>query len=303
MRKALYLAIAASLGAAPMAQAQEAAVFKPSGGWTAEFGDDYCRLIRNFSDGKDEVSLALERTHPGEVVRLIIVGEGIKPYGSAEEIELSLLPAGAPVKARFYRSQTADGKQYLTFDPAPLAPAAGPPPAAGGPPGPPIYDREKEKATAQGIAGFSLAAGLSAPARFETGALKAPVEVMQTCADDLLEVWGLDPQKHRTMTAAPVPTPPSNGVLPQGTIPFTEFGKLSGGSNQVRLIIGADGKPTSCTIYAPTLSKTLNDRICSLAMERASFQPAKDAGGAAMASFWMGSPMFLGPPFPSGRGR
>jgi hypothetical protein len=291
MRTTLYLCALASLAAAPIAQAQDTAVFKPAGGWTADFGDDYCRLIRNFSDGKNEVSLALERTHPGEVVRLIIVGEGIKPYRSAEEIEYSLLPAGAPAKARFYRSQTADGTQYLTFDPAPLAPALGPPP------GPTVYDREKEKETAQGISGFSLAAGLASPARFETGALKAPVEVMQACADDLLEVWGLDPQKHKTMTAAPVPTPPSNGVLPQGTIPFTEFGKLSGGSNQLRLIIGADGKPTSCTVYLPTLSETLNDRICKLAMDRASFQPARDAEGQPMPSFWMGSPMFLGPPF------
>ena len=39
-------------------------------------------------------------------------------------------------------------------------------------------------------------------------------------------------------------------------------------------------------------------------MEKASFTPAKDAAGETMASFWMGSPMFLGPPMAmGGRGR
>ena len=41
-------------------------------------------------------------------------------------------------------------------------------------------------------------------------------------------------------------------------------------------------------------------KLQALAKERASFQPAKDAGGQPMASLWMGSPMFLGPPFPGG---
>ena len=90
-------------------------------------------------------------------------------------------------------------------------------------------------------------------------------------------------------------------MLPRNTIPFDQFEKLGGGANQVRLLIGADGKVTACAIYSPSLSPSLNERICSLAKERASFQPAKDAGGQAMASVWMGSPMFLGPPPPGGR--
>ena len=103
------------------------------------------------------------------------------------------------------------------------------------------------------------------------------------------------------MTSAVVLNPNPNGVLPQGTIPFSEFGKLGGGANEVRVLVSAEGKPTSCTIYSPSLSQSLNERICSLVMEKATFQPAKDAAGEPMASYWMGSPMFLGPPFPGAR--
>ena len=93
-----------------------------------------------------------------------------------------------------------------------------------------------------------LTEGLVSPVRVETGSLRAAIEALQACADDLLTVWGLDAEKHKTMTAPPIMNPNPDGVLPQGTVPFSEFGKFSGGANQVRLLIGADGKVTACAI-------------------------------------------------------
>lgn len=296
MRKLLFGCALAGLLLAPAAQAQEGAVFRPVGGWTADYGDEYCRLIRTFSDGKDEVSVAFERTQPGAAMRLIMVGDGIKTFRGADEIGFTFTPAGNSATARYVRSETADGKQYLNFDPVTLASFAF---APGAPP--PPYNREAEQEAARGLNGLALAEGLTDPVRFEMGSLRAPVAALQACADDLLKVWGLDPEKHKTLTAAAVLNPDSNGVLPQGTIPFSEFGKLGGGANQVRLMISAEGKPTSCTIYSPSLSESINERICGLVMAEATFQPAKDADGQPMASFWMGSPMFLGPPFPGRR--
>lgn len=293
-RKVSLFALAALVLAPSPAQAEDGA-FTATGNWTADYGDDYCRLVRTFSDGKDELSLALERLQPGAQVRLILVGNGLKLFRSADQIGYQFAPSGASGKARYVRSQTADGKQFVSMDPVTLAAFA--PPAPDTPPGPPpLYSRDAEQETARGVGTIALSEGLTSPVRIETGSLRAPVAAMQACADDLLKVWGLDPEKHKTMTALPFPNPNPDGVLPQGTIPFSEFGKLAGGANQVRLLIGADGKPTSCTIYSASLSQSLNERICSLAMQRASFQPAKDADGKPMASLWMGSPMFLGPP-------
>jgi hypothetical protein len=301
MRRKVSLLALAALALAPLRAQAEVGVFTPSGGWTADYGDDYCRLVRTFSDGKDQLSLALERLQPGAQVRMIMVGDGLKPFRGADQIAYQFAPSGAAGKARYVRSQTPDGKQFVSFDPVFLAALT--PPAPGTPPGPPpVYNREREQETARGITGIALAEGLTSPVRIETGSLRAPIAAMQACADDLLKVWGLDPDKHKTMTAAARLNPSPDGVLPQGTIPFSEFGKFGGGANQVRLLIGADGKVTACTIYSPSLSQSLNDKICTLAKERATFQPAKDADGQAMASVWMGSPMFLGPPL-GGRGR
>ena len=65
MRKWLLGLAAAGLLASPAAQAQDEAVFRPAGTWTADYGDDYCRLIRTFTDGTREVSLALELHEAG----------------------------------------------------------------------------------------------------------------------------------------------------------------------------------------------------------------------------------------------
>lgn len=305
MKGMLSWIAAAALVVAPaaqvQAQAQAETVFKPAGNWTADYGDDYCRLIRNFTDGTREFSLALERVQPGDQVRLIAVGEGMRPFRGAEQIAYQFLPSGSAGKARYVRSDTPDHKQFVSFDPVTLAqPVPFTPPAPGTPFVPPVYSRADEQAVARGITGFVLTEGLISPVRIETGSLAAPIGALQACADDLLNVWGLDAEKHKTMTAMAVLNPNPDGVLPQGTIPFGEFGKLGGGANQVRLLIGTDGKVTACSIYSPSLSQTLNDKICTLAKQRASFQPAKDAAGQPMASVWMGSPMFLGPPFPGG---
>jgi hypothetical protein len=316
MRTMLSLMAVAGILAAPAAQAQQAGVFTPTGDWIADYGDDYCRLVRTFSDGKDELSLALERLQPGTDVRMIFVGKGITPFRGADQITYQFGPSGAVLKSGYVRSAAADSAQYIGFNPVMLSPPSFGPPGSAPAPGaeapppafdpslpfvPPPYNRTAELDAARGITSISLTDGLTSPVRIDTGGLRAPIAALQACADDLLAFWGLDPDKHKTMTAPVALNPRSDGVLPQGTIPFTEFSKLAGSANQVRLSIGADGKPTACSVYSPALSETLNSRICNLAMERATFVPAKDSGGQAMASVWMGSPMFLGPPFPGMR--
>jgi hypothetical protein len=275
-------------------------VFEPSGPWALDYGDDYCRLARTFSDGSDELALAFERIQPGPFMRMVLVSDGIKMYRRASTIGWRFTPTDAGRESPYTKSQTADGKQYFNLGPVMLAPMA--PPAPGAPPAPPPpYDPAQEQATAKALTGFVLEGGLTSPVQVETEALDAPIGALQACADDLLKTWGLDPVKHGVGYTPAIPESGGVGWLPTGTIPFTDFGKLAGGSNQVRLMVDASGKPSACHIHWPTLGQSLNDRICKTLLDKGKFQPAKDPGGQAMASYWVGDPMFLGPPPPGGR--
>lgn len=290
----------AGLAATPVAATAQdkAQVFKPTGQWSLDYGDDYCRLARNFSDGKNSLALAVERIQPGPSARMILVSDAIKRFHSATDIGWHFTPSDPERKARYTHAPTADGKEYYNFGQFTLAPFV--PPSPGTPPAP--YDRGKEQAAAKAMTGFVVDNGLTAPVQVDTGPLDAPVAALQACADDLAKTWGLDPAKLRTQTAAPIPEGGGVGWLPQGTLDFGDFPKLSGDSNQVRLMVDAAGKPTACAIHWSTLDAATNDRICKTLMARAKFTPAKDAGGQPMAGYWVVSPLALGPPVRAGGG-
>lgn len=297
------LAAGAMLAASPVTALAQDKVqqFKPTGPWALDYGDDYCRLARTFSDGSDELALALERIQPGPFMRMILVGDGIKMYRSADTIGWRFTPSDAERKSAYTRSETADGRQYFNLGQVMLAPMA--PPAPGTPPAPPPpYDPAQEQAAAKALTGFVLEGGLTSPVRVETEALNAPIGALQACADDLLKTWGLDPAKHTAGYTPAIPEGGGVGWLPSGTIPFTDFSKLAGGSNQVRLMVDASGNPTDCHVHWMTLEQSLNDRICKTLLDKGKFQPAKDPSGQGMASYWIGNPMFLGPPPPGGGG-
>jgi hypothetical protein len=298
----MALAAAGLIGSAAAATAQDvpASMYKPAGQWSLDYGDDYCRLARNFTDGTNTLAVAFERIEPSANMRLILVGPDLKTYRSAEEIGWHFLPSDAERKARATYSQTGDGKRWYNLGPVTLAAAT--PPTPGSPPAPPaLYSRTAEQATAKGISGLVLDTGLTTPVQVDTGDLGAPIAALQACADDLAKSWGLDPTALKSETAPAVPEGGGVGWLPQGTIAFTDFAKLGGGSNQVRLMVDASGKPTSCAIHWPTLDEATNDKICKALMDKARFTPAKDVSGQPMAGYWIGSPLFLGPPVPGGR--
>ncbi len=324
MRFATFTSCVAVAGLAatppPVAAQNAATAFKPAGQWALDYGDDYCRLSRTFSDGKDDLAMAVERIEPGPMARLILISNAIKPFRSAEEIGWHFTPSDRERKARYTHSTTAEGKQYYNLGPFMFGGLgegySGPPPVVviaerkpssspSAPPNPlsppPPFDRAKEQAMAKTMTGLVLDNGLNTPVQVEIGDLSAPVKALQDCADDLAKSWGLDPAKLKTETAAAIPEKGGVGWLPQGTVGFGDFGKLGGGANQVRLMVDATGKATSCTIHWATLETTTNQKICAAAMANAKFTPAKDATGQPMPGYWIGSPMFMGPPFPGRR--
>lgn len=296
--------IAAGAMAAPLpAAAQEQpAVFRASGPWSLDYGDDYCRLARNFSNGAGTLSIAFERIQPGPSMRLVVVSNAVKPYRTAQELGWRFTPSGAERKNRYTVSASGDGRPLYTFGEVTVLPFT--PPAPGTPPAPsPVYDRAAEQAAAKAFDGFVIDSGLTAPLQVETGDLAAPIGALQACADDLAGTWGLDPAKLKAATSPALPQGGAAGWLPAGIIPFADFSKLGGGANQVRVMVDAAGKATGCTIHWATLDKTVNDKICAAVTANASFAPAKDAAGQPMAGYWVASPMQMMPPFRGGRRR
>ena len=299
MKKILAAAMALCAFAGP-AHADDNAgprVFKPQGPWAADYGDDYCRIGRNFSDGTDQVSFAIDRIQPGNGVRLILIGDGLKLYRRALSVGYRFLPSGDSRTGMLLRSESLDGTQYLLLSPVFMAE----PPKPGTPP--PPYDRTAEQAYAGAIQGLSLTDGTVEPVEIETGDLKPVIAALQACTDDLIKYWGLDVAKHQTEKRPVLPDGDTSKWIPMGTIGFRDFAKLGGGMNQVRLMVDASGKPTDCKIHYASLDDLTNKKICKVLLDNAHFLPALDADGNPFASYFTTSPLFLSGPGFGGRGR
>lgn len=298
-RKSAAPLLAAFLMSATPLSAQDLKTFKPASAWALNYGDDYCRLMRDFKSGDEVVGVFLERTQPGPMFRLILVGNSIKLFRSAPDIGYRLHPSGAPRVAQKLRYQTADGQQYLNLGPTTFADMA--PPAPGAPPMmPPPYTREGEGAAAAKVTGIALDRGLTNPILVETGALGEAARALQACADDLISSWGLDAEKHKSLIRVAMPAQPTAGLITSDAIPFADFAKLNGGNNEIRMMIDKTGSATSCHIHWPTLGEPTNKKICASLMEKGKFLPALDQSGQAIDSYWITSAFFLMPPFGGG---
>ena len=289
--------MAPALAVPVVAQDAGPRVFTRTGSWALDAGEDVCRLARAFTNGTDQISLALERNRADPVVRLVLVGDAVAPYRSAEEIGYAFLPANDQRSARYVHSETADGQGYFNFGAVFIGanPFAGPPPADPAAP----YNRAAEQDFAAGITAIEFNTGLTQNIRLETGSLRGAITALQACADDLLRTWGLDWERHQTMTRRAVPAGPAFEWVPGGVVGFQDFASFAGAQNPFRVMVSAEGRPTSCTAHWVSLEARQNERICAGIMENGAFTPALDAAGQPMASYWMVDYMFgLSRPFP-----
>lgn len=296
------IAMLAGFAQAPAMAQDEPLTFKPTTQWAVEYGADYCRLARDFSDGKDTISIAMERIQPGNTLRLQFVGDAIKTFRGANQLGYRYLPSGDNRVVLPARATATNGQQFLNFGevfigPAPRFPAPGEAPA---PPAP--YTREGELDYAAGVNAILLTDGMIRPIRIETGSLKAPVGVVQNCADDLLKVWGLDVEAHKRLQRPVFPASDVTKWLPGGTLGFEDFGRIAGSANQFRVMVDADGRATACHVHFPSLEAAKNERICKALLANGKFMPALSAEGKAIASYWTVAPFWLMPP-PPGFGR
>ncbi|WAT17253.1 hypothetical protein OZN62_09960 [Aurantiacibacter sp. MUD11] len=305
-------ASATALGTAPaVAQDAEAQVFQPTGTWTADFGEDYCRLLRTYSDGNDQLTVAFERIQPGPFMRMLIIGDSFRTFRGAERIGYGFDPLGTNASSDLATSQTGDGQRLSILGTVSLndqpkfnrvfqaregAEEASPEPeAVEDTPQFPGYDPAAELERAGQVTSMTFDEGMRRDLRIETGNLAPAMEVMQNCAKDLLRVWGIDPERHQNLSRGAFPT--QGRLISNRTVPFDQFARLTGNYNQVRIMIDAEGAATSCHIHFPTLEANVNERICDQVMENASFYPALDADGQPTASYWL-VPVFVlfGPP-------
>ena len=93
MRKAIC--IVAALGAATATPASaKTERFQPSSTWAVDYGEDHCRLMRNFTNGKRTLTIALHRRDLGPELALEVAGDSVRLSRRATSVTYSYGPEG-----------------------------------------------------------------------------------------------------------------------------------------------------------------------------------------------------------------
>ena len=183
------------------AASQEASVgeYQPSGPWTVDYAEDSCALLRSFADGDNEVFLEIRRIAP--------VGQSRFMLGSSDleltdrDPHITIYPDREPFE-RSLQSITNDDRSFRAFITTISIDdlQAGPNRVWNGPP---VSDWEPVEYPA--IRGIQIASVFDQTVRLHTGEMDAPLEALDTCMDDLVRTWGVEPEVLERIATGPQP--------------------------------------------------------------------------------------------------
>ena len=284
----LVCASAASL----LIGAAEPVRLQPASKWVLEYAEENCRLARKFGHGDQQVTLILDQFEPDDYFRILLVGS---PVGSRHQIspvsgrlrfgpgeaesefeaergtlgpEPALIMLGshriAPLTKAEEQAQDAARRHGVRFDPTPIGPA-------------------REAAATW----FEVRKGLSRPLVLNTGPMSEPLKALRTCSWDTIRHWGLNVEQQKTLSRKVKPRTKPRNWLRSRDYPESMIRAGHQGLVTVRMIVDANGNPTTCRVQRSTHPKEFDDVVCASVMKNARFEPALDAQGKPVPSYYV----------------
>lgn len=275
----------------------EPRILPSSSAWVVDYQDDACRLMRQFGSGDDIIVISFNRYAPGQTFQLTLSGKLVERDngGQPGEVRLQFGPNEEEQKVAFVPGTT--GKLPALIMPAHMSIAADDDDKKE------AYSNEQsdddsmeESLSPERIAAvrtLTIGRPFPRPIILQLGNLGKAFSAQDTCLDNLLTTWAIDPVKHKTMTRRVRPAASPANWLRSSDYPVDMLSQNQPALVQVRLIVDTNGAPKTCYIQATTRPKAFDEAVCNGLMRRARFTPALDAEGKPMESYWRKSVRFV----------
>lgn len=295
MRK--FLAIVCSVAAvvAQTAQGAETKTLKPSSPWNVDYSEHSCALKRVFGEGDDSVLLEFRQFAPGDDFNVTVASKGSGFQKRQPKVRFVSEPKPRTIEAPLYvktDSELSGVSWYDTLFSVDYMKEEREAKARGYALPPPRSDAEF-KAGEGSVTGLEVAGSFEPTIFLATGAMHQPMQALRKCLDALLVHWGLDAAAHRTLSRSAWPIGEAKRSRQNKSLyPLTKLSILRSGPMKVRVMVGADGKPTGCHIELSEAPKS-EQSACERIMKIASFEPALDAAGKPIASYWVTQGLFF----------
>jgi Gram-negative bacterial TonB protein C-terminal len=288
------IAVVAAAGPSFAQAAKEPLSLKPSSAWHVDYADDRCRLARQFGEGEEQVFAFFDRYGPTEYFRLTVAGKPVKTSAEKAEVSVQFGPSEAEQKILFFNGKLGKQPALIFAGSMRIAPATASEFAAAT-----KSDDDDwidfapiSEARQKAIRYLTVGKPLRRAVTLETGSMRAPLVALDKCIDNLMTTWGIDTEKHKTLTRKTQPQQSPGKWVVSSDYPLNMLASGQPAIVEFRLSVGADGVPSACYIQSTTRPKEFDDAVCKSVMRRARFDPALDAEGKPLASYYRNTVRF-----------
>ncbi|MBA4165255.1 MAG: hypothetical protein C0510_11635 [Erythrobacter sp.] len=282
------LAALVCLAASPARAADDAPVIlEPSSQWVVDFAEDKCRLLRTFGEEGNRHVLIFEQGWPSSSFEFTAAGPEFEQFDTS--MVTTHFGGFLPVETMQQFLGTNKG-----FGAAIIYPSLwfAPNDQKDEEPGSTRHSLPQiDPVQASKIDSVSIQQGKK-EVIFRTGELSEATNVLNQCAQDLLNSWGLDLDRHRSAVRLPIALNERrvmDAVFPE--IAERVARNVEQGAIRLRLIVDETGKVIECRQVYATMPQSFEVVACK-GMKRARYKPALDNEGHPMRSYYIFSLSF-----------
>lgn len=231
----------------------------PTGKWVVDFDDNYCLASRNFTADGKEVAFGLQPRPTTKGARAFIQTPRRLKSWDWEKAEITIGSETTKVDRLLAEPVVKPG--YARY----------------------IHHLDEERLVkleqAQGV----TIDGENVELHFPLTGLASVRKVLDDCMAGLLESWGFSRETQATLVSFPKPRHLTS-FFSADDYPARAVSSGAIGYVDVLLTVGTDGKVSECRVIRSSGHKELDDATCLKLRQRASFEPARDREGKAVAS-------------------
>lgn len=232
--------------------------------WEIDYGNAKCRLIRHFVAAGQPYRLTIDRDWTFGGYQWALYGSALPLHSSMKSVEIAL-SRNDDRRLKLKSYAVTEGEERLAWaDPDGL-----------------LFNGMREGDRFRITTTKSL--DLSLDLTNLTGAVKA----LEKCEDDMWGNWGFDPQQIRSLSKRAEPSTYAGRWVTNNDYPRADFVNRNEGMTNFLLNVDAKGAATHCRIVDSSGFPSLDKQTCALLLARAAFDPARDADGNPVASFYI----------------
>ena len=273
-----------------MLSAQETTVLEPTSNWNLDYGAETCRLGRSFGEGDSKVILILSKYSPGIGMEMMATGKLLKA-NSSRKFTYSF-HEGDEIDVERPLFGELEGDETIWQFSGELIPSDVLEELSDADASPQEYKAAEAKAAAE-ARHLTLNIGRSTSVELNTGKLSAAIEAMDTCTHELVRSWGYDPEALSKIATGPEPVGRITSWFNASDYPTAALRKNLSGAVRFRLGIDDDGQIENCTIQSSYSDPSFPEKVCSEFQRKGKFEPARDAEGSPVASYWTSTVVFV----------